>query len=186
VVDQTFKGDSDAYEVGLSLGLGYDVARGGFSFGPYARLNYFKTEVDGYSEKLDHANANAGFGLGLDIDHQTIESLASTLGARASYAINSNVGVWSPYVRFDWQHEFQNDAASLSGSFINGTNDPVALAANTILIPLDDPDRDFYNLGLGLSAQFARGYSAFIDYATVLDLQNITAHQFSGGVRLEF
>jgi outer membrane lipase/esterase len=186
VVDQSFKGDSDAYEYGFSLGIGYDWPRGGWSFGPYARVNYFKTEVDGYTEELDQANTNAGFGLGLRIDDQTIESLASTLGARASYAINSNVGVWSPYVRFDWQHEFANDVASLSGSFINGTNDAVALAANTIVIPLDDPDRDFYNLALGLSAQFARGLSAFLDYATVLDLENITAHQFSGGLRFEF
>jgi outer membrane autotransporter protein len=110
------------------------------------------------------------------------------LGARASYAFTTGIGVVTPYARFDWQHEFENDTSAIRGSFVNGGQGsvPGAAAANDILIPLDDPDRDFFNLSLGVASVFPHGISAFVDYLTVLGLDDISLHQFVGGVRFEF
>jgi outer membrane autotransporter protein len=184
-VDQQFKGDTEADEYGFSLGAGYDFSFGGFGIGPYARLNYFRTDIDGYDEKLANANTNDGFGLALSIKDQEIESVSSIVGTQASYAINTAVGVWSPYLKFDWQHEYNDDATELKGSFANAGTDPNVVAENSIVIPLDNPDRDFFNLGLGISATFPRGFSAFVDYATVLALEDLTVHQIVGGLRIE-
>ncbi len=184
-VDQAFNGDTNADEYGITVGAGYDVALGGFNIGPFAQLNYFRTDIDGYDEKLDGNNTDDGFGLALSIENQEIESVSSVVGALASYAIGSSVGVWSPYVKVDWQHEFQDDATELKGSFVNGGDDPAAVAENHIIIPLDNADRDFFNLGVGFTATFPRGFSAFVDYATVLALEDITVHQVVGGLRIE-
>jgi hypothetical protein len=47
-------------------------------------------------------------------------------------------------------------------------------------VPLDivtaSPDRNFLNLGLGLSAMFRRGTAAFIHYQIALAFENITKH----------
>lgn len=188
IVNQKFDGDADADQYGFSFGTGYDFLHKGFEFGPYGRLSYYKTEIDDYTEDLSGQNTRAGFGLALDIDDQDIKSLSTNLGARAAKTFTTGIGVIAPYVQFDWQHEFENDTSAIRGSFVNGGQGtvPGAAAANDILIPLDDPDRDFFNLSLGVASVFPRGISAFVDYLTVLGLDDITLHQFVGGVRFEF
>jgi outer membrane autotransporter protein len=184
-VNQKFDGDTDADEYGFSFGTGYDFFHKGFDFGPYGRLNYHKTEIDDYKENQVGNNIDPGFGLALKIDDQNIKSLSTNLGARASYAFTTGIGVVTPYARFDWQHEFENDTSAIRGSFVNGGGSATA-SLNNILIPLDDPDRDFFNLSLGVASVFPHGISAFVDYLTVLGLDDITLHQFVGGVRFEF
>lgn len=188
IVNQKFDGDADADEYGYSFGTGYDFFHKGFDFGPYGRLNYYYTKIDDYKEKLSGNNKDPGFGLALEIEDQNIKSLSTNLGARASYAFTTGMGAVTPYARFDWQHEYENDTAAIRGSFVNGGQGsiPGAAAANDILIPLDDPDRDFFNLSLGVASVFPHGISAFVDYLTVLGLDDITLHQFAGGVRFEF
>jgi outer membrane autotransporter protein len=180
IVDQKFDGDADADEYGYSFGTGYDFSHKGFEFGPYGRLNYHYTKIDDYKEKLSDNNKRPGFGLALEIDDQSIKSLSTNLGARASYAFTTGIGVVTPYARFDWQHEYENDTSAIRGSFVNGGQGsvPGAAAANDIHIPVDDPDRDFYNLSLGVASVFPHGISAYVDYLTVLDLDDITLHQF--------
>ena len=186
VVDQQFNGDPDADEYAFSVGAGYDFYTGGLTFGPFARLNYVKSEIDSYRETLEHDNTNPGYGLALDVDEQEIESLTSVLGGQASYAINTGVGVLSPFFRLAWQHEFENDERNITAGFVNVPDDPEVAALNRIVIPTDAPDRDFFNLGLGVSAVFAHGLQAWLSYATVLGLDDLTSHQFAGGVRYAF
>jgi outer membrane lipase/esterase len=184
-VNQKFDGDTDSDEYGFSFGTGYGFSHKGFDFGPYGRLNYQKTEIDDYREHLPGSNTDPGFGLALKIDDQDIKSLSTNLGARAGYTFTTGIGVFTPYARFDWQHEFENDTSAIKGRFVNGGGSATA-SLNKILIPLDDPDRDFFNLGFGVASVFPHGISAFLDYLTVLELDNITLHQFVGGVRFEF
>jgi hypothetical protein len=52
-------------------------------------------------------------------------------------------------------------------------NDPNKVPLDIVT---DSLDRNFFNLGLGLSAVFRRGTSAFIYYQTALAFENITKH----------
>ena len=185
VVNQRFEGKPDADEYGFNFGVGYDFFLKGFSFGPYGRLNYFRVDIDSYTEKLSNPNSNPGFGLALNINDQEIKSFSTIFGVRADYAFTTSIGVIKPYFRLDWQHEFENDLTAIGGNFVNGNASSSAAAANFTIIPLDQPDRDFYNLGMGINSVFPHGISAFLDYATVLDLDDTNVHQFIGGVRLE-
>ena len=176
-VNQKFDGDSDADEYSFSFGAGYDLFHKGFDFGPYGRLNYYKTEIDSFTEHLSGDNKDPGFGLALKIDDQDIKSLSTNLGARASYAFTTGIGLVTPYARFDWQQEYKNGRSAIRGNFVNGGGSATA-SLNKILIPSDGTDRDFYNLGLGVASVFPHSISAFVDYQTVLGLDDISLHQF--------
>lgn len=182
VVDQSFNGDPDAEEYGFSAGLGYSFFKWGFTLQPYGQLSYLDTEIDGYSESLDQANTDAGFGLALAFDEQDITSLTSALGARLAYTVNTSLGVIVPHISFDWQHEYENDSRNITARFVNGIDD----VDNLIVIPTDDPDRDYYRLGAGCSAVLPHGVSAFASYETLIGLADISSHLVTIGMRYEF
>ncbi len=169
------KGDTDANQVGFSLSGGYEFAFDALGVGPIAGIDYRQTWIDGYSESQVQA-------FPLKYDDQDITSLVSSLGAEASYAISTGFGVIVPHLRATWEHEFENDARNIDARLFLNSN-PV----NDVLISrTDSPDRDYGRLGAGVSAGFAHGISAFIDYDTVLALSDVEHHRFTAGGRIEF
>ena len=176
-VNQVAHSDTDGTQFSFSFGAGYDFNTGGLTFGPFARINYINLDIDGYREEI--GNTNPGFGWALEFDDQDVESLTSVLGVQASYAISTGLGVLLPQVRFEWEHEFKDNSRTITARFIN---DP---ARAPIAFSTDDPDRDFFNLGVGLSATFRGGVSAFVYYETVLGLEDLTRHSVTIGVRKE-
>jgi uncharacterized protein YhjY with autotransporter beta-barrel domain len=177
-VNQAAKGDTDGTHFSLGAGAGYDFRHGGFTFGPFGRANYFRFDVDGYKERID--NPNPGVGLPLEFDGQDLESLQTALGVQASYAISTTVGVFMPQVLFEWIHEFLDNRRTIAARYVFDPNRvPLSIAT-------DNPDRNFFNLGFGLSGVFRRGMSTFIYYQTALGLEEITKHDIIVGVRLAF
>ena len=184
VVDQIFDGSTDANDVSLALGTGYNLAMGGFSITPFAHLAYLESNIDGYTERLRGSNTSAGYGLALAVDDQEVKSLASTVGVQFAHTINTSQGVLTPYVRADWEHEFENDSRNITARFaaVDSSYDVL----NTITIPTDAPDRDFMNLGAWDSALLPGGFQCFLDYSTVFGYEDITLHRFVAGLRYEF
>jgi outer membrane lipase/esterase len=178
LVNQTAESDTDGLEYSFGLGAGYDMHIRGFTFGPFARVHYAKTEIDAYQESID--NTNPGFGLSLAFEDQDVDSFTTAFGAQVSYAISTSWGVVLPQLRLEWEHEFLNDSRTIQVRFVN---DP---ARTPFGLTTEGPDRDFFNVGAGLSAVFARGKSAFLYYETVLGLKDITAHNIVAGIRLTF
>jgi uncharacterized protein YhjY with autotransporter beta-barrel domain len=177
-VNQTARGETDGTQYSFSLGTGYDFTARGFSVGPYGRLSYLKADIDAFQESI--ATSNPGFGLALAINEQDVESLTWALGGQASYALSTGFGVLIPQVRFEWEHEFLDNQRTITARF---ASDPL----NTpIFLETDNPDRDYFNLGAGMSAVFQRGVSAFAYYETVLALRDVTAHRITLGIRLAF
>jgi outer membrane autotransporter protein len=177
-VNQTAKGDTHGSHFSLGFGAGYDFRSGGFTFGPFARLNYIKVDIDGYQESVD--TTTPGFGWVLAVDGQDVESFTSAIGGQVSYAFSTQVGVFVPQFLFEWEHEFDDNSRPTTARFVH---DPSSVPIN---ITTDDPDRNYFNLGAGLSAVFQGGKSAFLYYETVLGLDDVTAHNLVVGARLEF
>ncbi len=50
----------------------------------------------------------------------------------------------------------------------------------------DEVDTDYFNLRVGVSAQFAKGTSAYIDYRKLLGYSDLDIDAFSAGVRMDF
>lgn len=169
------KGDSDGQEYSLSVGGGYDFYHENISFGPLVRINYIKADIDSYAE-----STTTGFEL--DYASQDVESLTTTLGGQISYAISTSKGIFTPQLIFEWAHEFKNDSRFITASFLYDTSG----AALPFNLQTDDPERNYLNLGVGLSATFAAGKSAFIFYETNLQRDDIDVDTISAGLRLTF
>ena len=165
-------GDTDSDGYTISIGAGMDLERNNVSYGPFVRLTYQNTEIDGYSE-------TGAFGLDLTVGDQEWESFTSVIGARSSYPLSQSWGVLTPQVRVGWVHEFDNDSQLMSAFY---TNDP---RRNALTAVTDDPDRNYFELGLGISAAMQNGLQAFFDYQTLLGHRYVTDHTFTIGVRKE-
>lgn len=173
-IDTTATGSTNGDQVTFNIGTGYDIRGNTVSFTPYARLDYLKLEVDGFRESEPVA------GLGLDINSRDVKSLQTALGVRLWNPISTASGVFTPYLGLEWNHEFQNDSASVVAKY---TNDPF----NTFFtIPTDNPDRDFFTLSLGVSSVYQKGISAFVNFDTVLGLEKTRNYALTLGVRGEF
>jgi outer membrane lipase/esterase len=165
----TARASTDGPQYSFSVGSGYDFNVGPFAFGPAVRVDYVRVHIDSYHETgAGPSNAR--------IDSQTIESLTTNVGGQARYVVSTAWGVLSPFVRAEWVHEFMGD---------NGTV-TARVGSTVVTLQTNTPDRDYLNLGIGTSATFKKGVSAFIDYDVVLGRTNFTSHAFTGGVRIEF
>lgn len=165
--------DPDGFEVSLGVNAGYDYSRGPLTLTPQLRLNYTHATVDDYTE------TGVG-GINLAFEEQNIDSFTTHLGGQGSYAVNTRFGVLLPQLRLEWAHEFADDSRDIEARFVN---DPTG---TRFRVPTDAPDRDFFNIGAGLSALFPGGRTAFVQYDTMLGRNDFTQHTVNLGVRLEF
>jgi outer membrane autotransporter protein len=172
-VNRTAKGKTDADEWSVAFGTGYDFQHGAFSFGPYFRTEYIDVDVSGF----DESGAN---GLNLTYEDNRLQSFTTDLGVHVAYAISTNFGIVTPYLRAEWEHEFLNGSRKIKARY---SADP---DRNTFFARTSDPDRDYANLGAGVSAQFPNGFSAFVDFDTVQGLSRVDRYQLTIGGRLAF
>lgn len=183
-VNQQFASDSDVNDWLFSVGAGYDYALKGTVLSPYGRLSYLRSDIDGYTEQLQNSNGLPGFGLALAVDDQEVTSLKTNLGLQLSHAFSTRTGIITPYLSVDWEHEFDNDARTITAEFAEVS--AAFNAINTISIQTDDPDRDYANLGLGVSSVLPGGTQLFLDYSTLLFHDYISLHTVVAGIRFEF
>jgi len=166
-------GSTRGLQGAISVSSGYEINRGALAFGPYVRVSYIRVQVDDFSESgADAFNVHS--------DAQSLTSLTTNLGVQASYAISTSWGVLSPNARVEWEHQFRDNSRVLTGSLV------VDPQQQLFTVATDDPDRNYFNLALGLAAQFAQGRSAFIAYETVLGRSTVSNNAVTAGIRFEF
>ncbi|MDX1654530.1 MAG: autotransporter outer membrane beta-barrel domain-containing protein [Candidatus Competibacteraceae bacterium] len=172
-VDRTARSETDSDQWLLSLSAGYEQNDGALTYGPYLRVDYLDAEIDGYNEQ-------GALGLNLTVDDFEVESLVGTLGGRFSYAISRSFGVVVPQARVEWHHEFQNDSQTIEARYLNDPQN-ILLAVET-----ENPDRNYFSLGLGVSGVFPNGLQAFADYEATVGQEDVEDHLVTAGVRWEF
>jgi uncharacterized protein YhjY with autotransporter beta-barrel domain len=177
--DQFGLGDTDGTEYAFNLSAGYDYRRDAWTLTPYGRLSYTRARIDGYTETASSPTA-AGVGSVLHIEDQDLKSLVLVLGGDFSYTVSTPKAVLMPQLRFEWEHEFEDDSRFINARFVN---DPTRSA---FAIETDEADSDYLNLGIGLSAIFSQGRSGYIFYETRLGQDGVTLHTINAGLRIEF
>jgi outer membrane lipase/esterase len=115
----------------------------------------------------------------LHVNQQQFESLQTAPGLQLAYAISLPWAVIMPMARAEYIHEFKNNSRNINAFF---SQDPTQTRFNILT---DKPDRDFIIASAGISAQFAHGMSAFVNYDTVQAQSYVNNHNFTGGVRME-
>jgi outer membrane autotransporter protein len=175
-VDAIASSDPDADEIAASAGAGYEFrpdALGGLAFGPQFQLNYVYWDLESFTE-------SGGAGLALSYSSDDVDSLQTILGGDVSFPISTGIGVVTPQVRAGWVHEFEADRRRITASFVNDTS------GGEFFVRTRQPDRDWAVLAGSVAAALAGGWSAFVDYETVLGLSDFEEHTLTAGARLEF
>lgn len=170
-------GSPDGKQLHASGGIGIDLAKGSFSFGPYARMRYVRTTVEGYTERDGGAS-----GLTFVVEKQRASSLVQILGVRASWAVSTGWGVLVPQVRVEYEHEFKVDQRTTSVRFATQPT------TNSLFLPVTSDRRDpnYLTAAAGLTFVLPHGTSLFVEYEGLLGYSNFERHRLGAGVRLEF
>lgn len=180
LTDDDIKGSTEGEQTAFSLGIGKDFhsASNNLDYGVYGRAQAYRSRIDGYSE-----TSSTGSGLELEVKEQVINSAEMTLGAQISRSLSRSYGVLVPQARVEYFHEFENDSRGITARYIH---DPFNNGAYLFSVPTDNPDRDFFTVGLGVSAVLQSGTQMFAFYETTAGLDDMTNHSVIFGVRGEF
>lgn len=173
VVNGAAAGDTEGRQWIAGGRASYDFFRGPLTIGPYAKLDYTRTDIDSFTE-------TSATGLALRFEDQDVTSVQGAIGAQASYALSYEWGVLVPAARAEYVHEFDDDRRTITANF---AGDPTA---TPIAIQTDSPDRNFFRAGLSLSAVLPGGISPFADYERRFGHEFLDEHKLSVGVRFEF
>lgn len=178
VIDQIASASTKGDQFGFSLSVGRDWQKGPWSINSYLRGNYLRTEYDAYEETM-LANL-PGAGLALAVEARDLKSTTSVLGGKATYVLSRDWGILMPYGMVEWEHRFDDDPARLVTRFIADPTGSVTIQTGDVM------DSDYFNVGLGLSALWPGGRSAYIAYERLVSAARQSQDTLSVGIRIEF
>jgi outer membrane autotransporter protein len=171
----TSRGESDnsASIRGADLNFGWDKGVSAWTFRYGGELSWQRTNVDRIVE-------DNPVGLDFLIVKQEVRSLQGSLGFEAARAISVSYGVWQPYARLRWEHEFEDDPRRVFAFFRGGRN-VFRLGFET-----GQPDRNFGELGLGVIGVFPHGWQAYAGWQRTFGNDLFTENRIDVGWRREF
>ncbi len=136
---------------------GYDVAIGGLTIGPRAAIRYRRAKIDGYTEQ-------GNSGLELRFLPDSLTSVQSSVGAQASFVLNTQWAVLIPQLNADWTHEYADGQREILVEFAQDNR----INPTLFTIQTDRPDRDFFRMGAGVVAVLPHGWQAFVNFETII------------------
>ena len=173
VVQRTATSDTDADQYSFSMSAGYSFYKNAWNITPNASISYVKTTIDSFTE------SGAG-DLGFSFDEQNIDSLVWSTGMMISKAISMKKGVLTPQFDFNYNYESKNNSQDIVARFVNAPDGQI------FIVKTDSPDRSYGSVGLGLVYITANGKQAYINYRSVIALQDFSRGTINFGMRFEF
>ncbi len=165
--------------LGLSLGSGWQTAWAANSLDVTGNLYYGKSSIDKFSETSSQSG-----GYNLAVEGQDIKTLRLNLGASLSRSLSTRAGVVLPQATLNMIHEFNTDGQKITGTF---TADPSSGdTGHSFSYVSQARDSDYFTLALGVSLLSAGGVTSYLQYDTVLAMDNYTQRNISLGARMEF
>jgi outer membrane autotransporter protein len=165
--------ESDQYNI--SLTMGYQMIREATTISPYVKLSYLDVEIDDFAE-ID----SSGGGLGLKYNSQNIESFRGILGVQASWIINQDFGVFSPYVIAEWHSEFKDDPNTITFQYVHDPRN------NQISFESDAVDSNFFNFTVGTSLILPNSFQLYADFSSVVGFKDFDYNSINLGIRKAF
>jgi len=178
-VDQIARASGDSTQKSLSLSAGRDFQKGAWNFSPYLRGEITRIELDGYEETMLDPDA-PGAGLALAVDARELDSRTLTLGSRLSYTMSRDWGILTPHAHVELERQFKDDPDQITAYFrYDPLRTPIPILGEAI-------DSNYGNVGIGISALWPKGRSAFLLYEKLLGASGLSRDTISLGVRMEF
>jgi outer membrane autotransporter protein len=178
VFDGFVQGETTGNEFRTSLQTGYDFPLGALTVGPRAGVNYSSNAIDSYAEHNPSPRNDSGLQLAYDSQHR--ESLTTTVGAFASYAISTSIGVFVPQINGEWVHEFLDNQRVIYFRFRED------LGQTKLRFQTDPPDRNYANLGTGVTLVLPKGWQVFLSFRALVGYSDRQAYTANGGLRIDF
>ena len=190
----------DGDSLSFSLTLGRMLERGSVLFDPYVGINYERVNIDRFAE-TDSGNLASSASLGgmqLEFNEQEIDSLRATLGIQISNNVNTSFGSVRPMLSAEWYHEFEDDPRVIQARYAleaDLASDPVAGAFFTDTfgncrscfdIISEEPDTDYFVVGLGVAATTRQGLQSFVMLEGLLGHSYLSAIAVTVGIRGQF
>jgi outer membrane autotransporter protein len=166
-------GDTNGNEWRIGLNSGYDFVFGAFTVGPRLGVLYREITMNDFKE-------SGHTGLELSYSNQNIQSLTLRPGVYGSYAFSTSWGVVIPQMTLEYVHEFLDDQRSVQFSFVQDPQN------RRFLFETTPPDRDYMNLGLGVSMVLPQGLQPFLNFRDMLAYQDRSTYTVTLGVRIPF
>ena len=155
------------------LNAGYDFHPDkSWVVGPTASITYAHLDVDSFSE------GNAP-GAELNVASQSTDSLRSRLGAHAIYQTLCGDVLLQPNLSIMWQHEFLNDADTMTSTFEDFTAS--SFATRTL-----SPSRDSALINLGLTATLNTSMAFYLNYMADIGADDYWAQSVVAGMKARF
>ncbi len=165
--------ESESSMRGADLNLGWEQAKGEWALRYNGGLSWLRTDVGRIAE-------DNNVGLDFLVFKQEVTSLQASLGFEAARTISSKSGVFQPYFRAVWRHEFEDDPRRIFNAF-RGGDQIFRLSYVT-----GEPDRNFGDLGVGVAAVFPRGWQAYAGLQRTIAHSQLEETRFDIGWRREF
>ena len=178
-VDGFVQGDTTGNEFRTSVQVGYDFPLGALTVGPRVGVNYSTNDINSYAEH-NSSPKNIDTGLQLAYDSQHRESLTTTVGAFASYAISTSIGVFVPQFTGDWVHEFYDNQRVIYFRFRED------LGQTKLRFQTDSPDRNYANLSTGVVLVLPKNMQVFLSFRALVGYTDRQAYTANGGLRVGF
>lgn len=150
LISGLINGKTSGQQIMAGISASYHAKQGAVNLTPFANFDYIKTKINGFAE-------TGGTLLEMRYSDRTAISSTTSLGFRLDGEHNYAWGAISPSVRLATVHEFQNKSKQIQ-------NELVLTPGAGFQITTDSPDRNYLNLGLGVSASLSRGGQLFLDY----------------------
>ncbi|SDY91237.1 outer membrane autotransporter barrel domain-containing protein [Lysobacter sp. yr284] len=144
------RGSRDGSQWFASVSTGLEYQRDKLRISPYARLDVARATLDGYTESGDAQYA-------LNYRDLDVDTTTTSLGLRLDYRHPVRWGTFSPQLRLEYQHDFQ-DASYAIMSYADMVGGPFYRAR------LQGLDRNRFVFGLGAVLQTERDWALRLEY----------------------
>ena len=170
-INRTANSSPGAGELDTMIGVGYDVKKGNWTFGPLSSLQYTYLGVNSLNESgaqsLDYSSGG-----------WNTSSMLSSLGAHAAYIWQANANILVvPQLNLSWQHEFMQNPYAINGSFGGSP---------TFSNWSSSPIRDFLYTGVGFTVEIGKRWNTSFFYNAAAGNQNLTSQNIFWSAGMKF
>jgi outer membrane lipase/esterase len=145
-----------------------------FSHGPVAGIVLQRIHVNGFTET--DAFASIGGFTALSFADQTRNSAVSELGYQASV----DLGIWHPFAKLVWNHEFASTDRSVTASLTTVTFAPSYSMPAVVL------GKDWATGTIGTTATLGRGVTAYATFSSQMGQSNVVNYGGQLGLNVAF
>ncbi len=182
--DVTAYGTTHTNTLLASFSAGWALTHGGFTAEPFVNADYRHVNLDGFRESsYNNSGPDQGEPAGFDFDYapQQFHVLDTSVGLRLQYAFTLRFGVFVPYARAEYHHDFATNDYTVSAAY-----NAIAADGAQFNLPTDPTDRNFQQFAGGFSVVLPHGIQAFAQFQIATGVQYVTSRLVSGGIRAEF